>query len=150
MNIPISKFSRVFFVESQFRLNLSLLLIFFFIIILESKVLQWQEKQLAKITAEKTLVMRIEEMERIIQENAVKTQLTTNQPHVQVADVKYNLTGTSIINGAPCAIIDGLIYTEGNTIGDYTVLKITKDSVILENKPANKIKTLSLSDKDHF
>ena len=149
MNIPISKFSRVFFVEPQFRLNLSLLLVFFFIIVLESKILQWQEKRLAKFTAEKTLVMRIEEMERIIQENAVKAQLTS-QPHVQVADVKYNLTGTSIINGAPCAIIDGLIYTEGNAIGDYTVLKITKDSVILENKPANKIKTLSLSDKNHF
>ena len=136
-----NKFFRFFSLEPQFRFKAVIFLIFFIIIPVEFRVFQQKEHQLAKIKSEKALVMRIGEMERAIQVNTVHAQLSGKSSQVTV--VKYNLTGTSITGDISYAIIDGLIYTEGDTIGEYTVMKIAKDSVTLESKSANKIKNLS-------
>ena len=137
-----NKFFRFFFVEGQFRLKSGLFFIFLFIIGLQFQILQIEERQLAKLRAQKNLVMRIKEMEKVVEVNTVRT-LLGKKPHVPIAGIKYHLTGTSITDSVPYAIIDDLIYTEGDTIGEYTVVKIAKDSAVLESRLTKKVKKLS-------
>ncbi len=136
-----NKFIRFFILESQFRFKFIILIIAVMIMALQFKTNQLQKKQLRQIKMEQALVMRIPEMERIIQANTVRTMAET-RPKVQVTKVEFVLEGIRIQDGTSYALIDGIICEEGDVLGDYIVVKITRDSVILEDKSTQEVKEL--------
>lgn len=139
LNILRNKIFRIFFIEPQFRMRAELFFIFFVIFMIQLGILYSQEKKLSTLRDQKLLVVRIGEMERVT--SAKNTRKAAQQaPRGR----QYNLTGTMINNGVPYAMIDDLVYGVGDVIGDFTVLSIANDTVLLENKATTQTMTLFL------
>ena len=145
MEISKNKYFRILLVEPQYRVKVGLFCILSLVVFSEVLILAHGNKQLDKLMAEKMLVMRIDAMERALSfsdvraANRLMTKTAAGEP-------QYRLRGITISNGVPYAIIDKLVYAEGDIIGEYRIVKITRDSVLLENKSANKMRNLLLTD----
>lgn len=139
--MTFNKLIRFIVIESHFRLRAIIFVVFAMVTILQFRTLQLQAKQLGQIKTEKKIVMQIPDMEKKIKANTIRT-MTGTGPQVQIAKIEFVLRGTSIRGGIPYALIGNTVYKEGDSIGDYTVIRITKDSAILENKLTGEVKNL--------
>ena len=119
-------------------------IIFAVVTILQLKTIQLQTKQLKQIKFEKEMIARIPDMEKKLMASTMRTGKGT-RPQTQMRGEEFVLRGTSIRDSIPCALIDGTVYKEGDSIGDYTVVKITKGSAVLENRLTKKIKNLQFN-----
>ena len=136
-----TKLIRFIIVEPHFRLQSTLFIIFAVVAILQLKTIQSQAKQLKQIKLEKEMIARIPDMEKKLMASAIRAGGKT-RPQIQMRGGAFVLRGTSTQDGIPRALIDETVYREGDSIGDYTVLQIAKDSVVLENKLTKETKNL--------
>ena len=105
----------------------------------QGRLLDSKELELKKIRKEKELIVQVPEMEK-----KLKTiNLKLLKPESQINAIQNILEGTSLRNNVYHAVIDGEVYSTGDTIGDYTIIKISLKTITLENKPRDEIKELS-------
>ena len=142
--MTFNKLIRFIIVEPHFRLQSIMFIIFAVVTILQLKTIQLQAKQLKQMKSEKEMIARIPDMEKKLMASTLQTGKGA-RPQIQIKGGEFVLRGTSIRDGIPCALIDGTVYKEGDSIGDYTVVKITRDSVVLENRLTKKIKNLQFN-----
>ena len=141
------KILRLIIHEQPFLLRA--LLIFFLIgtILAEAKVRQRQSEQYAQFKKQKDLVMQIPAMEDTVRAHTITVMAAEAErphPQPQVAKIEFDLQGTSIKNGTPFALIDKRIYKQGDYMGLYEVVTITRGSVLLRNHVTQDTKTLTL------
>ena len=77
------------------------------------------DKTKAKVNAEWELVMQIPTMEKKLRTKNLKLL----KPESQIIAIKNILEGTSFRDEVYHAIIDGEIYSTGDMIGDYEIIK---------------------------
>lgn len=95
--------------------------------------------QLIEAKANWDLVMEIPAMERKLRTKNLKLL----KPESQIIAIRNILEGTSVKDGIYQAIIDGEVYSTGDTIGDYEIMNITMRTILLENRKVFDIKELS-------
>ena len=140
--MTLNKLIRFIIVEPHFRLQSIMFIIFVVVTVFQLKTIQLQTKQLKQIKLEKEMIARIPDMKKTLMATTMRIGKGV-RPQIQMrAGGEFVLRGTSIRDGIPCALIDGTVYKEGDSIGDYTVVKITRDSAVLENRLTKKIKNL--------
>ena len=128
----MNKFLRLIINEPSFLLRLLVILACLGVIASEQRFIQTQLQQDMELKKEKALVMRIAEMEKALREHTKAMTATTVT--VQIPKKReLTLQGTSIQSGVPQVLIDGQIYRQGDTVGDYQVTEINRGSVILKN-----------------
>ncbi len=101
------------------------------------------DKDLARVNAEWELVMQVPAMEKKLRTKNLKLL----KPESQILAIKNILEGTSFKDNVYGAIIDGEIYSVGDTIGDYKIMSINMKTILLENSKIFDIKELSFPEK---
>jgi hypothetical protein len=99
-----------------------------------------QLKNIQNMKAKKALVERIPEMEK-----KIRTHTSVTGEGTSLSKINFNLEGVTIKEGIPYALIDGVAYGVGDTIGTYTVENILMEQggrVDLKNKETQENKTL--------
>jgi len=142
MNIIIRKIFRFIRSNRQIQLKLCGVALLMVVIMVQANILNGKEKEFEKVSEEKNMVLQIPEMEKKIQFKDLRN-LT---PENQIAVIQRVLEGTSYRNKVYHAVIDGEVYSQGSTIGDYTITKITMAAITLENKRRKEIQKLYFPD----
>jgi len=137
MTVMSNKFIRFFIFESQSRMIFLGLVVGVAITGMQLKVLGNQQLQIKKVTAEKQLVGRILDMEKIVRANTIKTATKT-----QLSKIDFVFRGTILKNGISYALIDDMVFAQGDSIGEYAVIKITQGETVIENRSTKEIKKL--------
>ena len=89
-----------------------------------------QRQSLKTLEKERALVLKIDEMKNKIYAKTM-VQDDGRRPNLNSSQVKVE--GMIYKNRQAFALINSTIYKEGDTFGDYKVVKITKNSLILLN-----------------
>jgi len=101
-------------------------------------MLKNQDGILAKVNAERDLVLEISAMERKLRTKNLKLL----KPESQIIAIKNILEGTSLKDEVYRAIIDGEVYSAGDMIGDYEIMNISMRTILLQNNEIFDIKEL--------
>jgi hypothetical protein len=140
MNSKYYKILRAFLVDPQLQVRGLVLLTLVVIFLFQAKAIGNQSKAIRQVNDQKALVAKIPAMEKTIQANTIVTgHLNT------VTKVAFNLEGTTIREGVPYALIDGVVYAEGDTIGNYKIETIILEQggqVTLRDEKTQEIKVL--------
>ena len=99
-----------------------------------------QEKKLKEVKAERALIQQLPDMEDILNSPNVKAQMEAKLRHTNSAN--FVLNGLSVQNGVNYAVIDGNIYKEGDSVGDYTLAGITAKFILLQDKFTQETRTV--------
>ncbi len=118
-------------------MKLAILIVCVVVMAIELKIFFGQGHKLSKLKLEKRLVESITGMEKTILAHTVRTADKT-----QLSKVEFIFRGTIFKNGIPYALIDDMVYAEGDSIGEYTVARITRNGTTLENKFTREIRKL--------
>jgi len=135
---------RFLFIEPAFRLRLFSLFAIFVLSVLLLKLVLLSDKTYHQVKTEKALAIQLTDLERKIQANTVQT-VTSENPTVK--KIEFVLEGTSIRDGVLTALIDDTVYTVGDSMGEYVVTEITKNSTSLEHRETKEIKKLEFNDE---
>ena len=138
------KLARFLIIESSFRLQLLAFVLVGMVTYFQLKVMEVQKIQLNDINDRIELVMQIPDMQELIRKKSAEAIAAEIPQEVKIPDNEFTLQGTSVEKKISYAVIDGEIYKEGDSINDYTVVKIARNSVVLENKLTNAAKRLYL------
>ena len=101
-----------------------------------------QVKKLSTLREEETLIAHVKDMERTLR---IKTMMKgyNNQQDDPLAGVQFTkISGIAMQEGVPSVLIDGTVYSEGSSFGDFVIVKITEKLITLVNKKTNAIKNL--------
>lgn len=137
-----TKILRYCIVELHFRLKIIALVVLAVILSVQIWYSGVQNERLNVVRAEKAMVERIGDMEEML---STKAQLEAFQKEDTGAlvDVKpTKISGIAMQRGVPSVLIDGTVYSEGSSFGDYVIVKITKEIITLVNKRTKAIKNL--------
>ncbi|MCK5180464.1 MAG: hypothetical protein KAR32_13120 [Candidatus Omnitrophica bacterium] len=141
------KIYRFIFVESRFE---ALFMAFFAIVIfsgLEIAAVFVLNTQIKEGEVLKTLIVRIPEMESILYPKARQrpTMIANQAPEpVRIGNNVYILNGIQELNNKPTALINDDVYQEGDLIENYSISKITINSVLLKDLKTDEMKILRL------
>ena len=141
----MNKYLRFILKDPDCRLRIIIFAIALFMIYSQLGVQKSLKAELGAIKAKKDMVASIPKMEETIRANTIITEIAHPQP--QIAKVEFVLLGMTIKEGVPYALIDENIYKEGDTLGDYTVVRISRGGVVLENKLKQETKNLYFTEK---
>ena len=108
------------------------------ILVIQLRISGAQSRQLAALKAQKSLIAQIPVMERMIRANTV----ITSEQNGQIVPLKYKLEGITVTDGVPYALIDGIVYAEGDTVGIYQVEKLLMNEMTLKNSETQETKIL--------
>ena len=109
----------------------------------QGRMLKTLDQTGAEVKDEWDLVLQVPVMEKKLKTENLKLL----QPERQIIAIKSILEGTSFRNNVYQAIIDGEVYSTGDTIGDYKIINITLKTITLENSKIFEIKELSFPEK---
>ena len=138
IDIIIKKIIRLIRSDRKIQLKLGGILVLLIVVMVQMNIMKKREKELARVRKENEMVGQISKMEKEIKFQDLKN-LT---PEKQIAAIKRILEGTSYRYGVYQAIINGHVYSIGSVIGDYTITKITMETITLENKQRREIQKL--------
>ena len=136
MDIQFSKFLRT---DTLLRSKILIFAACIVVLLIQLKIFGSKAAQVAQAKAQKDLVQRIPSMEKSIQARAT----AVNEQNL--AKVVLHLEGTTIREGVPYALIDGVVYAQGDSVGNYSVEEIVMGKVgkvTLKNKEKEEIKIL--------
>ena len=137
-----TKILRYCIVESEFRFRFILLVVLLSALFAQAWYRGVQTERLKTFQAEKALVDRVGDMEEMLRTRA-KLEAIRKQDDGTLADVRpTKISGIAMQQGVPSVLIDGTVYSEGSTFGDYVIVKITKEMITLINKETKAIKNL--------
>ncbi len=135
---------RFLIVEPAFRLRLFSLLALCVLAIFLFKLVLLSDQGYHKVKTEHDLALKLSDLEKKIQANTIQTAATDA---ATVKKVEFVLEGTSIRDGVLTALIDDTVYTVGDSMGEYVVTEITKNSTTLEHRETKEIKKLEFNDE---
>ncbi len=137
-----SKILRYCIVESELRIKIIALAV---LAVIMTGQLWYRGVQIERVgifQVQKALVGRIGNMEEILNTRA-QLEAFRNEEAVDLSSVKATkISGIAMQKGVSSVLIDGTVYSEGNSFGDYVIVKITKEIITLVNKRTKAIKNL--------
>jgi len=145
-----NKFLRFCIVEPKCWLRMAVLLLLVAVIIGQSWYSEAQNKKLSALQVKGTLVVRIADMEK---ELKTKEQLAAFKNAENAAlgnDSLTKISGVAMQDGKPSVVIDGTVYMEGDSFGEYVVDAITQEMITLVNKKTNARKHLYVFEEKNF
>ena len=128
--------------ERQLQLSLLCAAVLLGLFMFQCRALKKLEVRLKKVRAEKQLVLKIDDMRKTIASKKIKP---VGKAVVKQKE-KLMLQGTVLKGKLYHALINGLIYKKGDIVGDYRVIDIHKNSVVLENKLTKEFHLLKISE----
>ena len=137
-----NKFVRAILFDRQVRARGVKLIVGLAGLFILANIVGGQSRTLRQVKTNRALVQKIPSLEKAVRDHTIVTQdLTT------IGKVQLILQGATIQEGAPYALIDGVVYGEGDTIGNDLIEKIIMEpggggQVTLKNKETQEIKML--------
>ena len=136
MDIPFSKFSRI---DPLLRSKILIFAACVVVLLIQLKIFGSKAVQVSQAKAQKDLVQRIPSMEKSIQARTIVID------ERNMAKKELHLEGTTIREGIPYALIDGVVYAQGDSVDNYSVEEIVMGKVgkvTLKNNKTQEIKIL--------
>lgn len=137
-----NKFVRYCIVEPKCRLRIAGLVLLIAMIVGQLWYRGAQNVKLSALQIKAALIARIADMEH---ELKTKAQLAAfrNEDDSTPGSVQFTkISGIAIHGGKPSVLIDGTVYAEGETFGDFVIVAITQEMITLVNKKTNARKNL--------
>jgi hypothetical protein len=101
-----------------------------------------QDKKLSTLKEEEVLIAHVKDMERTLRTKAMMKGYNNQQDDPLVGVQFTKISGIAMREGVPSVLIDGTVYNEGSSFGDFVIVKITEELITLVNKKTNAIKNL--------
>jgi len=137
-----NKFVRFCIVEPKCKLRLAILFVLVALIISQFWYSKAQAKQLTEYQMKETLIARITDMEKELKTKA-QLEAFRNDSDGELGNVSFSkISGIAMKAGTPSVLIDSTVYSEGDSFGEYVIVKITSKQITLVNKRTNAIKNL--------
>ena len=136
MDIQFFKFSRI---DPLLRSKIFIFAACVVVLLIQLKIFGSKAVQVSQAKAQKDLVQRIPSMEKSIQARAIVID------EQNMAKREIHLEGTTIREGIPYALIDGVVYAQGDSVDNYSVEEIVMGKVgkvTLKNNKTQEIKIL--------
>jgi len=137
-----NKFLRYCIVEPNCWLRIIVLSLLVAVIIGQSWYRRAQDKMISALQVKGVLIARITDMER---ELKTKAQLDAfrNENDDKPGNVTFTkISGIAMHDGKPSVLIDGTVYVEGESFGEYVIAVITQEMITLVNKKTSARKNL--------
>ena len=101
-----------------------------------------QVEHVRTLQAEKALVERLGDMAEMLSTRA-QLEAFQKEESIDLTNVRLTkISGIAMQRGVPSVLVDGTVYSEGSSFGEYVIVKITKEIITLVNKKTNAIKSL--------
>jgi len=129
-------------IESKCRLNIAVLVVLIVVMIAQLRYRGVQIEKIKTFQTELALVGRISQMEDIIRTQE-RMEAFRKEGDIDLAKIQpQKISGIAMQRGVPSVLVDGTVYSEGSSFGEYVIVKITKEMITLVNKKTNAIKNL--------
>ena len=137
-----NKFIRYCIVETKCRLKIAALVVLIIVMIGQWRYRGAQIEKFTALQTEFALVGRVGNMEEKLRTRG-RMEAFRNEENIDLANIKpKKISGIAMQKGVPSVLVDGTVYSEGSTYGEYIIVKITKKMITLVNKKTNAIKNL--------
>jgi len=137
-----NKFLRFITVEPKCWLRLAILAVMVVAIIGQLWYKGVQAKQINTIQKKVDLAMSIPAIEKELKTKA-QLEAFRNEGSGEANQVQFSkISGIAMQGGKPSVLIDDTVYGEGDTFGEYVIVDISEQVIILENKKTNARKNL--------
>ena len=137
-----NKILRYCIVESECRVRIIALTALAIIMIGQLWYRGVQVERVRVFQKEKAFVERLGDMEEILNTRA-QLAAFRKEENIDLTNVRpTKISGIAMQRGVPSVLVDGTVYSEGSSFGEYVIVKITKEIITLVNKRTNAIKNL--------
>lgn len=137
-----NKFVRYCIVEPKCRLRIAGLLLLIAMIMGQLWYRGAQNVKLSALQVKGAMIARIADMEHELKTKA-QLEAFRNEDDSTPGSVQFTkISGIAIHGGKPSVLIDGTVYAEGETFGDFVIVAITQEMITLVNKKTNARKNL--------
>jgi len=141
-----NKFIRYCMVEPKCWLRMAVLLLLVAVITGQSWYRGAQNKKINALQVKGPLVARIANMEKELEIKEQLSAFKTAKDAVPGNDSFTKISGIAVHDGKKSVVIDGLVYVEGESFGEYVIAAITQEVITLVNKKTNARKHLYVFD----
>ena len=137
-----NKILRYCVVESEFRARIIVFMVLMIIMIGQIWYRGGQIERLGILQAQKAMVGRVGDMEEVLSTRA-QLEAFRKEESVDLTNIQpTKISGFAMQRGIPSVLVDGTVYSEGSSFGEYIIVKITKEMITLVNKRTNAMKNL--------
>jgi hypothetical protein len=138
------KIYRFIFIETQFRPRFFIFLIIAAVALLQIVALVVVHQKIEEGETRKALIVQAPEMESILYPGGGKEMVIGSRPAepIKIDGKLYALKGVNELDGKLLALINEDVYQEGDTIQDYRIAKITRDSVLFKHIKTGELRIL--------
>lgn len=137
-----NKFARYCMVEPKCRMKIAILLFLLAVIIGQTRYWGIQNTKLSALTAKGAVIVRIADMEHELKTKA-QLEAFRNEEDGTPGSVRFaKISGVAMHGGKPSVLIDGTVYVEGESFGEFVIAAITPEVITLVNKKTNARKNL--------
>lgn len=137
-----NKLIRYCIIESKCWQRIAVLLLLISVILGQLWYQGAQDAKFITLQVKGALIARIADMES---ELKAKAQLAAfrNEENSTFGSVRFTkISGVAIHGGKPSVLIDGTVYAEGGSFGEFVIVTITQEMITLVNKKTNARKNL--------
>jgi len=145
-----NKFLRYCIVEPKCWLRMAILLALIAVIIGQSWYSEAQDKKFNALQVKGVLIARIADMEKELKTIERLAAYKNAKDSVANNDSLTKISGIAMHDGQPSVVIDGIVYMEGNSYGEYVIYTITQEMITLLNKKTNARKNLYVFEEKNF
>lgn len=137
-----NKFIRYAVVEPKWWVRIAVMVALIATIVVQNWYRNVQAKQISDAQKKVDLVAMIPAMEKELKTKA-QLEAFRNEGNEQDAQARFSkISGIAMQGDRPSVLIDDTVYGEGDTFGEFVIIKITEEMITLENKKTNAIKHL--------
>ena len=137
-----NKFIRYCIVEPKCRLRMAVLFLLIALIVGQMWYRGTQNVKLSALEAKGVVIARITSMERELKTKA-RLEAFRNEEDAAFGNTDLTkISGVAIHGGKPSVLIDGMVYVEGGSFGEYVIVHITPEMITLVNTKTNARKNL--------
>lgn len=137
-----SKILRYCIVESEFRIKIIALVVLAAIMTGQVWYRGVQIERVGTFQVQKAMVERISDMKEMLSTRA-QLEAFQKEENIDLTNIRpTKISGIAMQRGVPSVLVDGTVYSEGSSFGEYVIVKITKEIITLVNKRTKAIKNL--------
>jgi len=137
-----NKFVRYCIVEPKCWLRMAVLLLLVAVITGQAWYRGEQNKKISDLQVKGPLIARITDMEKEIRIREQLAAFKNTKVNVPGNDSFTKISGIAVHDGRASVVIDGTVYVEGDSYGEYVIEIITQEMIILVNKKTDARKHL--------
>ena len=137
-----NKFIRYCLVEPKCRLRMAVLFLLIALIVGQMWYRGTQNVTLSALEAKGIVIARTSGMERELKTMA-RLEAFRNEKNAALGNTDLTkIGGVAMHGGKPSVLIDGTVYAEGGSFGEYVIVHITPEMITLVNTKTNARKNL--------